>query len=108
DDPNGLHIGEGKGSVGSYILTDGTLSATPQIIAASGDGTLTQSGGVNTSASIAIATNPDSVGKYDLNGGGLVLDSGATQQKPAAAISIGGSGKGSFNLGDTNHTGAVY
>src|SRR5205823_10987441 len=92
-DPNGLHLGENKGSAGSYTLDSGSLSADPQLIGVGGTGTVTQNGGKNTTGAVAIAVQPDSQGTYNLNGGGIQIKV-RPADKPAAAISIGGEGQG--------------
>jgi hypothetical protein len=107
-DPGGLHIGQDKGSIGTYTLdSGGSLSADPQLIGVGGTGTITQNGGNNTTGAVAIAIQPDSHGTYNLANGGLQIKTRPTD-KPAAAISIGGEGQGAFNLGNSDRTGAIY
>ena len=108
-DPNGLHVGEEGGSTGEYVLADGTLSADPQLIGKGGQGTLTQSGGKNHTGAVVIGADRGSVGNYNLDKGKLVIEPRDEEStKPEAAIKIGGAGKGTFNFGGKNRTGAIY
>jgi RNA polymerase sigma factor (sigma-70 family) len=106
-DTGGLHLGEGSNGKGSYLLAGGTLAADPQLIGVNGSGSFTQTGGSNTTGAVAVAINPGSTGVYKMIGGKLTLVTRETN-KPETAISIGGAGKGSFDLGDINSAGAVY
>jgi MYXO-CTERM domain-containing protein len=109
DDPNGLHLGENAGATGNYLLADGTLSADPQLIGKGGDGTLTQTGGKNTTGAVVVAADPGSTGSYNMSSGQLVVeprDDDST--KPDVAIKIGGAGKGRFSFGGVNKTGSIY
>lgn len=106
-DTRGLHLGEFTSGVGSYDLSDGTLTADPQLIGVSGIATFTQSGGLNTTGAIEIASKPGSKGQYTLAGGSIKVEV-RTTNTPDASIKIGGEGKGVFNLGNGARTGSVY
>jgi RNA polymerase sigma factor (sigma-70 family) len=106
-DPNGLHLGEHAGSIGTFSISgSATLNATPQIIGASGTGTLTQNGGTNTTSAIALATQLGSNGTYDLTSGDLIVKPPVTK-KPTPTISIGVQGRGTFKIGSGDNTGTV-
>jgi hypothetical protein len=105
--PQGLILGADATGNGTYLLSDGTLTADPQKIGDGGTGKVVQSGGTNSTGTIDIATKPGSTGEYVLTSGQLQLDvTPATPKTPA--IQIGGRGKGTFNLGNSGTTGQIY
>jgi hypothetical protein len=122
DTPNGLHVGENPGSTGAYTLADGSLSATPQVIGNSGNGTFTQTGGTNSSGAVLIGSGNGGTGNYQLIGGKLVLlptgdlvaaggsATGTPASVPASGggtIRIGDNGYGKFTFGNSAGTGFV-
>jgi hypothetical protein len=108
-DLSGLVLGAKPGSQGHYLLAAGSLDATPQIVAASGTGSIVQSGGTNSTGSLQIATQPDSNGSYTLTDGKLIFHpQTAMDSSNDVAISVGGRGSGTFTFGNDKQTGAIY
>ncbi len=67
-----LVLGYNKGGVGTYELSNGSLSSDFQRIGLHGTGTFTQTGGTNTVNNVlAIGQEPGSSGTYNLSGGTL-------------------------------------
>ncbi len=102
---NNLYVGGGivdntqlLPGTGSYALTGGTLSAAYELIGDTGNGTVTQSGGSNTTNSleIGIGTGPEgtATGAYNQSGGTnatSILDLGAAGGYGAYFLSNTGS-----------------
>jgi RNA polymerase sigma factor (sigma-70 family) len=113
--PNqGLVIAMATGATGEFVLHGGFLDATPQVVGAGGRGTVTQSGGTNTTGSLVLANSSGSIGNYDQTGGTLVLTprlnytfNSDTANDNAVIIKVGNKGTGTFQLGDATGTGTV-
>jgi hypothetical protein len=96
---NNLYLGFNSGSTGTYILSNGSLSAgATEIVGDSGTGLFNQSGGANTitggSSLLYLGFNGDTTGTYTLSAGSLSV---------AANEIVGHLGTGIFNqTGGTN------
>jgi fibronectin-binding autotransporter adhesin len=92
-----LFIGNNSGSMGTYNLSGGTLTAGYEYVGASGMGNFNQSGGKNTinaGYSLVVGASAGGGGAYSLSGGSLMAN---------GSEYVGYLGTGSFNL-----TGGAY
>jgi hypothetical protein len=94
-----LFIGNNSGSMGTYNLSGGTLTAGYEYVGASGMGNFNQSGGtntINTGYSLVVGASAGGTGTYALSGTGLLTANGDEY--------VGYLGTGSFNqTGGTNN-----
>jgi hypothetical protein len=91
-----LIIGKEGGSTGTYILSDGTLTAEFQFIGDGGNGSFIQSGGTNTVNNTLYVGSVD-IGSYELQGGTLVTGN--------TTVGLYGSGKFTQSGGQHQVTG---
>ncbi|HUB27237.1 MAG TPA: PEP-CTERM sorting domain-containing protein [Tepidisphaeraceae bacterium] len=103
--PNG-----GNGGIGSYMMTGGTLSvAGTEFLADSSTGSMVQSGGNNSAATLVVGYQ-NGRGSYTLSGAGALAISGAEfvgENGSATFIQTGGSNTaGTLYLGDQNDAGS--
>jgi len=93
-----LWIGQVAGGVGSYSLSNGSLSVGAEYVGGSGTGTFKQTGGTNAIGSgLIVGWNNGSTGTYTLNGTGFLDLSGGGGEI------VGYNGSGTFNQsGGTN------
>ena len=92
---NGIYIGDGAGSIGTYALSGGVLRVLAKIrVGSNGTGMLNHTGGMIQTDGLALGENIGSTGTYNLSGTGLLL---ATDEY------LGISGVATFNqTGGTN------
>jgi autotransporter-associated beta strand protein len=112
----GFNSGYNTVSYGSYVLTAGQMSFANEVVGASGSGSFSQSGGVNTvTGLLSLAANNGAYGFYSLQGGSLsatfetVAGPGAAalfQQtggsNSTASLAIGSGGRYTFTAGTLN------
>jgi autotransporter-associated beta strand protein len=84
--PCTIQVGSGASDSGIYNLSGGKLTANTCIIGDSGQGTFTQTNGVNTVSTMTVARKSGSSGIYNLSGGALTVNN----------CVIGDSGQGTF------------
>jgi hypothetical protein len=83
-----LYLGHAGNSTGTYVLSDGALSAHAERVGWFGEGRFTQSGGINTPEHLDLGVNSaTATGRYDLEDGYLSVTNG---------LLIGYIGTGSF------------
>jgi hypothetical protein len=102
-----LGLAQAAGSTGTYVLSNGSLSAGTEQIGNNGAGTFMQTGGTNTfSNSFNIGASAGSTGVYSL-GGGVLSGSGGIY---IGGSSAGAAGSGALNVnqnGTLNASGTV-
>jgi fibronectin-binding autotransporter adhesin len=97
---NTLYVGVHSGLSGSFQLSSGSLTANSstqpnppgEVIGVNGTGTFVQTGGVNVTNRVRIASAAGSTGIYDLSGGSLA----ATNTSTLLSEFVGDSGTGTF------------
>ena len=96
-----IYIGFQRGGNGTYILNNGSISASncPEYIGYYGTGAFIQNGGLHSANSLYLGFQTGSYGSYILNGGTLT----------AGTIMLGLDGSGSITQnGGQNNTGSLY